>query len=88
MNFNHQKRQTVNQLATDDAAELMKKTGTSCKTKLSAGVVLLMLALATVPVTHAAGLLFKSNFGAGISLGAPYGFATKGAYQDITGTDK
>ncbi|MXS84238.1 hypothetical protein, partial [Nitrosomonas oligotropha] len=44
--------------------------------------------LIITPLAHAADLLFKSNFGAGVSLGAPYGFATKGAYQDITGTDK
>ncbi|NBQ68752.1 MAG: hypothetical protein EBU46_07955 [Nitrosomonadaceae bacterium] len=88
MNFNHQKQQTANPLATDDATELMRNAGTSYMTKLSAGVVLMMLVFAAAPITHAANLLFKSNFGAGISLGVPYGFATKGAYQDITGTDK
>lgn len=34
-----------------------------------------------------ANLLFKSNFGSGVSLGAPYGFSSRGAYQDLTGTD-
>ena len=88
MNFNYQKRQTVNPLTTDDTAELVRKAKTYYMTKLSAGLVLMMLALGAIPTTHAAGLLFKSNFGAGISLGAPYSFATRGAYQDITGTDK
>jgi hypothetical protein len=37
---------------------------------------------------HAASLLFKSNFGSGVSLGAPYNFSLKGAWQNITGTDR
>ena len=48
------------------------------------------LAAATAPnsiVAPTAKLLFKSNFGPGVSLGAPYNFSTKGAYQDLIGTD-
>jgi hypothetical protein len=32
-------------------------------------------------------LLFASGFGPGISLGEPYGFAGRGAWQDLLGTD-
>ncbi len=42
----------------------------------------------TVSSNHAASLLFKSNFGPGVSLGAPYNFSLKGAWQDIIGTDR
>lgn len=40
------------------------------------------------PETHAATLLFKSNFSPGVSLGTPRNFSTRGAWQMITGTDK
>ena len=40
------------------------------------------------PVTHAANLLFKSNFGSGVSLGTPTGFYRNGAWQHILGADK
>ncbi|SDX62509.1 hypothetical protein [Nitrosomonas oligotropha] len=40
------------------------------------------------PVTHAANLLFKSNFGPGVSLGTPTGFYRNGAWQHILGADK
>lgn len=39
------------------------------------------------PAASTANVLFKSNFGPGVSLGAPYNFSTHGAYQDLTGTD-
>lgn len=35
-----------------------------------------------------ANLLFRSNFGSGITLGPLYGFSTYGAWQAINGTDK
>jgi hypothetical protein len=40
------------------------------------------------PTTHAANLLFKSNFGAGVVLNAPTAFSTNAAWQPLTGTDK
>ncbi|PTQ66444.1 hypothetical protein C8R26_1506 [Nitrosomonas oligotropha] len=40
------------------------------------------------PTAHAATMLFKSNFGPGVSLGTPTGFYTNGAWQYILGTDK
>ncbi|UJP04775.1 MAG: polysaccharide lyase [Nitrosomonas sp.] len=42
----------------------------------------------TAPVTQAANLLFKSNYGAGVALGPVYGFTENYAWQDIIGTDK
>ena len=70
-----------------------KQSDTNSFIQFGTGIGIFALLLFTVsgfftPLAHAADLLFKSNFGAGISLGTPYGFATKGAYQDITGTDK
>ncbi|MBX9917432.1 MAG: hypothetical protein K2Y07_09390 [Nitrosomonas sp.] len=53
----------------------------------AANAVLFMLMLAIAPVAHAANLLFKSNFGAGVSLSAPTAFYTNGAWQYLTGTD-
>ena len=40
-----------------------------------------------VPAAHSATLLFKTNFGPDVSLGAPYSFSANGAWQDFTGTD-
>lgn len=40
------------------------------------------------PTTHAANLLFRSNFGPGISLGPLYKFSPTGAWQAINGADK
>lgn len=40
------------------------------------------------PVSYAATMLFKSNFGAGVLLGSPYNFTTNGAWQALSGTDK
>ena len=38
--------------------------------------------------SQAANLLFRSNFGTGVSLTMPTAYYTKGAWQYITGTDK
>ncbi|MDV6340824.1 hypothetical protein R2103_03455 [Nitrosomonas sp. Is24] len=52
-------------------------------------MLLLLTALSFVtPAAYAASLLFKSNLGSGVSLGAPYNFSAHGAYQMINGTDK
>ena len=46
-------------------------------------------AIFTAPVTQAANLLFKSNFGKGVSLSSVYDFNNNYyAYQDIIGTDQ
>ena len=45
-------------------------------------------AIIAAPVTQAASMLFKSNFGKGVSMSSVYGFNnTYNAYQDIIGTD-
>lgn len=49
---------------------------------------LLILVGFVAPATHAANLLFRSNFGPGISLGPLYNFSSTGAWQAISGTDK
>ena len=43
-----------------------------------------------VPASYAATMLFKSNFGPGVSVGAPYNYYStgNGAWQQITGTDQ
>lgn len=54
-----------------------------------AKILLLLIFLGLIaPITHAAALLFKSNFGSGVSLGAPYNFSTHGAWQNISGSDE
>ena len=53
----------------------------------AANAVLFMLMLVLAPIAHAANLLFKSNFGSGVSLSAPTAFYTNGAWQYLTGTD-
>ncbi|MBX9917444.1 MAG: hypothetical protein K2Y07_09450 [Nitrosomonas sp.] len=54
-----------------------------------AKILILLIFLSLIaPTTHAATLLFKSNFGPGVFLGAPYNFSTHGAWQDISGTDE
>lgn len=56
------------------------------------GVVMVYMLMITVfsvlaPVANAANLLFKSNFGKGVSLGMPTSYYTKGAWQPLIGTD-
>ncbi|WP_292992826.1 hypothetical protein [Nitrosomonas sp.] len=50
----------------------------------------LAITIFAASATHAATLLFKSNFGPGVSLGSLYNFypTGNGAWQDIIGTDK
>ena len=61
-------------------------------TQIGTAVMLSMLMIAAfdslTPSVYAANLLFKSNFGPGVSLGAPTGYYTKGAWQFILGTDR
>ncbi|UJP05137.1 MAG: polysaccharide lyase [Nitrosomonas sp.] len=47
-----------------------------------------IVATMSAPAIQAANLLFKSNYGAGVALSPVYGFTTKYAWQDITGTDE
>ncbi|WP_292992824.1 hypothetical protein [Nitrosomonas sp.] len=51
---------------------------------------LLAITLFAASATHAATLLFKSNFGPGVSIGAPYNYypTGNGAWQQIIGTDQ
>ena len=51
---------------------------------------LLATTIFAASATHAATLLFKSNFGPGVSVGAPYNYYStgNGAWQPITGTDR
>ncbi len=65
-----------------------KQTGASLITKLGISMLFSMMVLVIMPVTHAANLLFKSNFGAGVVLNAPTAFSTNSAWQPLTGTDK
>ncbi|UJO99372.1 MAG: hypothetical protein LZF64_09155, partial [Nitrosomonas sp.] len=51
-------------------------------------LLLTFLSFAVTTAVHAANLLFKSNFGPGVSLTAPYNFTTNGAWQAFSGTDK
>lgn len=53
-------------------------------------VALLVILTIVASQTQAAKILFRSNFGSGVAITAPYGFfpTGNGAWQQITGTDK
>jgi hypothetical protein len=76
----------------------IKRSSADCINRPGVGMMLFMIFLFvstigfTTPAVHAAKLLFKSNFGSGVSLGMPTKFYSNGsgtgAWQSITGTDK
>ena len=72
----------------------MKQSKDNCTNKSSPAILLYTILLLVIlnglftPVVHAANLLFRSNFGPGVSLNSPTNFFGKGAYQRITGTDQ
>ncbi|UJP04825.1 MAG: hypothetical protein LZF61_08160 [Nitrosomonas sp.] len=59
----------------------------SCRRRVILVLILGMIG-STAPLSHAADLLFKSNFGPGVSLSPVHRFKHNYAWQDITGTDQ
>ncbi|PTQ75410.1 hypothetical protein C8R26_1242 [Nitrosomonas oligotropha] len=51
-------------------------------------LLILVLGFFVTPAAYSANLLFKSNFGPGVSLTPPTGFYANGAWQYLSGTDK
>jgi len=88
MNINYQAPLVTDALVPDGKVASMKQFSTSRMAKLSTRVLLFMLLLIAAQLAHTANLLFKSNFGAGVSLVIPNGFYTNGAWQGLSGTDK
>ncbi|MBL0011561.1 MAG: hypothetical protein IPP22_12470 [Nitrosomonas sp.] len=72
----------------------MKQSKDNCTKKSSPAILLYTILLLVIlnglftPVVHAANLLFRTNFGPGVSVNAPIGYYGKGAWQFITGTDQ
>ncbi|SDW36567.1 hypothetical protein, partial [Nitrosomonas oligotropha] len=88
MNFNYQASLATDALVPTGKVSPIKQFSTNCMIKLSIRVMLLILLLITASLAHTANLLFKSNFGAGVSLTSPTGYYTNGAWQYLTGTDR
>lgn len=88
MNFNYQVSLATDALVPTGKVSPIKQFSTNCMIKLSIRVMLLILLLITASLAHTANLLFKSNFGAGVSLTSPTDYYTNGAWQYLTGTDK
>ena len=88
MNINYQAPLATDALVPTGKVSPIRQFSANLMTKLSIRVMLLILLLITAPLAHTANLLFKSNFGAGVSLVAPTGFYTNGAWQALSGTDK
>jgi hypothetical protein len=94
MNINNQVLQASSFLALVIRQLHVETANTNCFVRRGVRMVfiimlLLLTALSFVtPTVYAASLLFKSNLGSGVSLGAPYNFSAHGAYQMINGTDK
>ena len=87
MNTNHQLQLTAGLPAPIGKVMPTKQADANRISKPGISTLFFMMMLAITPITHAANLLFKSNFGAGVSLSAPTAFYTNGAWQYITGTD-
>jgi hypothetical protein len=70
----------------------MQRLSTRYITQIGIAAMLSILMIAAfdplTPSAYAANLLFKSNFGSGVSLSTPTGYYTNGAWQYILGTDK
>lgn len=88
MNINYQAPLVTDAWVPASKVTSMKQFSTNSMNKLSTRVLLFVLLLITTPLAHTANLLFKSNFGSGVSLAAPNGFYTNGAWQGLSGTDK
>lgn len=98
MNTDYQVLLTPTLPTLTDKALQIKRSSTDCVNRPGGGMILCMRLLLIIaigiftPVVHAANLLFKSNFGSGVSLGTPTNFypngSGTGAVQYITGTDK
>ncbi|MXS84304.1 hypothetical protein, partial [Nitrosomonas oligotropha] len=94
MNINNQALQARSFLALVIRQLHVERSDANCFVRHGINMVfifmlLLLTALSVVtPTVYAASLLFKSNLGSGVSLGAPYNFSAHGAYQMINGTDK
>ncbi|MXS83975.1 hypothetical protein, partial [Nitrosomonas oligotropha] len=95
MNTNHYSLLTNNSRVLISETVLFKQSGADKIIKPHAGMTFFVMMLLIVvssffvtPAAYSANLLFKSNLGSGVSLGAPYNFSAHGAYQMINGTDK
>ncbi|MBV6446866.1 hypothetical protein [Nitrosomonas sp.] len=87
MNTKHQLPLTVGLPVPIGKVISTKQTDANFITKLGISILLSMMVLVITPITHAANLLFKSNFGKGVVLNAPTAFSTNAAWQPLTGTD-
>ncbi|MGZ0019035.1 hypothetical protein [Nitrosomonas sp. wSCUT-2] len=68
----------------------VKSNNTSTLFRIGKLVAMMLIIAMVSSHTHAAKMLFRSNFGSGVTLSAPYAFYTngKGAWQQFTGIDK
>ncbi|MDP1558203.1 MAG: fibronectin type III domain-containing protein [Nitrosomonas sp.] len=92
MSINNQTLLIANSRVPDTSTSQPNKSGSKRIAWSGVGMTLIALLLsATIGLVsseaHAANLLFKSNFGAGVTLGAPYIINSKLGWQDIIGTD-
>ncbi|MBL0011563.1 MAG: hypothetical protein IPP22_12480 [Nitrosomonas sp.] len=94
MNIDHQVIPASSSQSLIAESMQMKQSKDNCTKKSSPAILLYTILLLVslnglfTPVVHAANLLFRTNFGPGVSVNAPTGYYGKGAWQRITGTDQ